>query len=54
MCFLSILIQILDGVELAHGWNIIKLDLFIFNDGLFASSHLFMCFSSLLTFFMTS
>ena len=54
MCFLPVLMQILDGSELADEWKIIKLVLFIFRESLFASSHLFISFSPLLTFLMTS
>ena len=54
MCFLPIFIEILGGIELAYEWNIIKLVLLIFNESLFASSHLFTCFGPLLTFLMTS
>ena len=54
MCFLSILLQILGGIDLADEWNIVKLVLFMFNESLFASNHLFMCFRPLLTFLRTS
>ena len=46
------LIEKLVGIELADEWNIIKLVLFIFNESLFASSHLFNCCSHLLIFLM--
>ena len=47
-------LEILGGFGLADEWNIMTLLLFIFSECLFASSHLFTCFSPLLTFIMTS
>ena len=53
-CFFPILIQILVATELEEEWKIIKLFLLILSESVFASSHLFINFSTLLTFLMTS